>query len=215
MATEDAPLPDLNGASVVSGIDTNIDGSPGNPANDMPGISVSPPGTTADILAELTVSEQARVLGLGGAPSLGVTSSAIDVAALVNVYRNTADIVLPDTAYTDYQFGDATAGEFHIIFRDGDVKFQGNSRGAGVLVVTGKCRFIGNFRFDGVVIVMGDLKMQNNASVYGAVIQKNGTMQMTVDAKIQYSREALDLTQAAMGAGLYLAFNGWQRISQN
>ena len=136
---------------MVTGENTNIDGSPGNPAEDVTGMLIATPGTVAHLLTEITADELDHVDGLGGMPSLGVTSP-MDLPTIVAQAKNAADIVLTSNEYSSLDFGNASAGTANITYREGDVKFTGNTRGAGMLVVTGRLEMVDNFRFDGVIV---------------------------------------------------------------
>ena len=203
----------LSGTPLISGLDKNMDGSPG-PGPDVPGFSVAPPGSVASLLSVLTPSEQGKIKGSGGTPSLGVASS-MDLTTMVDQIKNMANIVLTSNKYTTYKFGDGPGGTANIIYRDGDVQFAGNSQGAGILVVTGDLEMKGNFRFDGVIIVLG--KFENSAGtarVNGAIVM--GPSSVLVQGKgtldVQYSSDAINLANSMSGA--YVSFNGWQEISR-
>lgn len=205
---------DLKGSPVITGTDTKIDGSAGDPTKDVPGMVIAPPGTTADLLAELSPGEQSCVQGLGGAPSLG-TGGTVDVDLIAEEAKNAANIVLTNSQYNGYDFGDASAGTGYITYREGDVKFAGNSRGAGLLVVTGDLTVTGTFRFDGVIVVLGDIiNSAGTAQVYGGVLLAPTSSFVTLKgtADIKFSSEAIDL--ATTLTTRYVAFNGWQELSR-
>ena len=206
----------LQGNPSITGEDTDIDGSPGNPANDIPGMSIATPGTVADLLGELTPSEQSKIDGVGGTPSLGVTTP-IDVVALAAEAKNAANIVLTSSMYSSYDFGDASDSPptAYITYREGNVKFAGGSRGAGLLVVTGNLTMTGNFRFDGVIIVLGDINNSaGTAQVYGGIIQGPAGSQVTFKgtSDVYFSAEAIQIANTLTSR--YVAFNGWQELSR-
>ncbi len=203
----------LMGASLVSGFDKRIDGSAGT-GSDRAGIAIAPPGTVAHLTSELTGGEPNKVEGAGGLPSLD-TTNFVDLTTLVTQYKNAADRILTADHYTDYSFGNGLLGTSMIAYREGNVKFDGTSRGAGILVVTGDLEIAGTFRYDGVVIVLG--KVNNSAgtaNIYGSILQgpKGGTLVLKGTADIVYSTEAIALADKA--AGNYVAFNGWQEIAR-
>lgn len=205
----------LNGSSLIDGTDTNINGTAGDPTEDRTGISIANPGTQADLLSQLTISEQSRVDGQGGTPSLGTTAS-VDLTTLVEIARNAATFVLTNSTYSSFTFGDASLGTAYITFRDGDVAFAGNVRGSGLLVVTGDLKITGNFRFDGLIIVLGNLdNAAGTAEICGGVMMgpSSSKLELVGTSDIHYSQEALDL--AARLAGTYVSFNGWQELSRN
>lgn len=201
----------LNGTPQISGNNLNMNGTPTTP--NVEGLSITTPGTTADLLAQLTAAEQALVVGASGPPSLG-TIPPIDLTTLVNELQNVANLVLTSNMYASYNFGNGPGGIANITYRSGNVKFSGNSQGAGILVVTGDLTLGGTFRFDGVIIVLGNIV--NNAGtvdVYGAILQGPAASSITMKGtmNVHYSSEAISLANS-MG-GRYVSFNGWQEIA--
>ena len=203
---------DLRGSSLVSGFDILMDGTP--TGKDVPAISITPPGTTADLLAELNGSEQPKVVGFGGTPSLA-TTPFLDLVSAAALLQNIANLVLTSDKYASFNFGDGPGGVANITYREGDVMFNGNTQGAGILVVTGNLRMLGNFRFDGVVIVLGDVRNSaGTAEVYGAILQGPGAsiVQGKGNLMVRYCEEAIGLSNATSGD--YVAFNGWQELAK-
>jgi hypothetical protein len=203
----------LQGTPLITGDDTDVDGGAGS-GPDVPGIAIAPPGTVAYLDSELTGSEPSKVQGLGPSPSLGVAAT-IDIATLVAQIQNVANLVLTSDQYSDYSFGDASAGTTTITYRNGNVKFAGDTRGAGILVVTGNLTMVGNFRYDGVIIVLG--KIENSAGtaqVYGSILQgpAGGEITLKGTADLRYSSEAIALANSA--AGGYVSFIGWQELAR-
>ena len=56
------------------------------------------------------------------------------------------------------------ADYFPIIFIDGNLKIQANSRGQGVLLVNGDMEMAGGFEFNGILIVRDDIKSTGNGN---------------------------------------------------
>ena len=200
---EDAEEIRVEDSALITGEDTNIDGTRGNPSNDVAGLSIAAPGTVADLIASIDPEEVTQITGLGGTPSFSVVSTTIDIAALVQIVQNSADLVLSDDSYEDLQFGDASAGTHHVTYHDGDLKFEGSSRGAGILVVNGELKMEDDFRFDGLIIVLGRIQMEGHRSgsqwtggskIYGAIIQgrnEGGSMErlrLEHASEIRYSK---------------------------
>ncbi len=185
---------DLNGALVGWG--------------DTYGIGALAPATTADVLAQLSAGEGARVNGLGGPPSVG-PAAPVDLVSLVNNARNAATFSLTSNRYTRLDPGPA------IYYRDGDLALAGNIEGSGLLVVTGNLRISGRVSFKGVIVVLGD--MDNSAGtmeILGGLLLSTTSSGFTMrgTADIRYSTAAIDLANRA--AGKYVAFNGWQELSR-
>lgn len=205
---------DLRGTPLISGVDRNIDGTAG-PGPDVPGISIAPPGTLAHLNSEINGGEAPHIVGAGGTPSTGV-SAAVDITTIVDQMRNIADIVLTSDRYSAFNFGDARIPTTHITYREGDVRFGGNTRGAGILVVTGNLEIRGTFRFDGIIIVLGAFENSaGTADVYGSILQgpSGGIVDARGTLEIHYSSEAISIATA--GSGSYTSFNGWQELSKS
>lgn len=205
----------INGLSRISGYDTNLDGTRGNPAQDLQGLTIAPPGTLGTLSSKLNASELAKVSGLGGTPSIGVSSSALDVAELGLIVQNSANIVLTSTAYSGLQFGNAAAGDFNIIYRNGNLVLKNGSRGAGIMVVTGSLHTEGSVRFDGIVVVLGDLELHGSTEIYGGLIAGPASPHLTLEGSTRIINSAAASSGAnAMVPGKWSVFNGWQEVSR-
>ncbi len=203
---------DLNGTPVISGIDVEMDGTAGS-GPDVPGIAIAPPGTLAHLTSELS-GEEAYVVGPGGPPSIGL-ANAVDLPTLVAQLQNIANVVLTNSQYSSFSFGDGPAGVANVTYRNGNVRFAGNTTGAGILVVTGDLELRGNFRFDGVIIVLGEIdNSAGTADVFGSVLQgpSGGRLQLRGTSEFHYSSQAINLANSL--AGQSVAFNGWQELSR-
>ena len=216
MATQDlGVILDLRGGSQIDGNNTNVDGTDGA-GPDTFGLKIAPPGTVDYLDSQLTGGERSRVDGLGPSPSLGLGSSAIDLSTLVDQLKNSASMVLTSDEYSGLNFGDASADtpSSMVTYREGNLTISGNSRGAGILVVTGDLEMKGNFRFDGVIIVLGAINNSSgNATVYGSMVQgpAGGLILMKGTMDLYYSEQAIAVANSS--AGNSVAFNGWQELS--
>lgn len=220
-------LPELDGAITLTNEDTVItiggaaraDGSNYTLAGtltgsgDTHGIAITPPGEEDDVDDELSSSEESRVTGLGGAPSIG-EAPTLDVAQIVDFARNSATIVITNTNVSAVTYGSAACPV--VAYREGDVRIQGNSKGWGLLVVNGTLRLAGTFNWSGVIVCTGTIECgAGTAKVHGGMVQGPSgaalTLTGTIDAR--YSSAGVDL--ATRLTGRYVAFNGWQEISTN
>lgn len=205
---------ELSGNPEIDGNNTNVNGSPGDPTQSVEGLAVAAPAGPADLLPELNGSEQSKIVGTSGPPSLG-SFPPIDLTTFVAEIKNSANIVLTSSLYDAYDFGDARVPTAYITYREGDVKFAGNSRGAGVLVVTGNLEMTGTFRFDGLIVVLGDIdNSAGTAKIYGGIIQGPAGSKLTLrgTSNAYFSEEALKI--ASKLTTKYVAFNGWQELSR-
>jgi len=112
-------------------------------------------------------------------------------------------------AYSDtYNWGDPErlgpcADYFPIVYVDGDLKIQSNSRGQGVLLVNGSIEMAGGFIFNGIVIARNDIKSTGNGNkITGGAFAGNtyttDNSSVTGDSEIHYSSCAID--RAAKGS---------------
>ncbi len=204
---------DFNGTGFITGVDTNMDGTPG-PEPSVHGLAIQQPATVVDLTANYAVDDDSRITGSSGPPSLGVSSSTLDLAQLVLDVKNNADYTL-GSAYVGANWGTAPAGPFNLLYREGDLQLNGTVVGAGILVVTGNLQVADDFRFDGMVIVLGNVQMNDNVLINGGLIQGPSSLQMqlTDNVKIRYSSQAIKAASDAV-SGNYAVVTGWQEISR-
>jgi hypothetical protein len=101
-----------------------------------------------------------------------------------------------------YNWGDperttACADYFPIIYINGDLKIQANSRAQGVLLVNGSMEMAGDFIFNGIVIVRNDIKSTGNGNkISGSAFAGNtyttDNSSITGNSEIQYSQCAVE-----------------------
>ena len=109
-----------------------------------------------------------------------------------------------------YNWGDparttACADYFPIIFIDGDLKLQANSRGQGVLLVNGDMEMAGGFEFNGILIVRDDIKSTGNGNkISGSAFAGNtyttDNTNVSGNSEIQFSSCAIE--RAARGSAV-------------
>jgi hypothetical protein len=66
---------------------------------------IASPYALAQLLANIPTSDRSKILGIGSSPSLGVTTSTFDMAAIRQSIQNSANIVLTSSSYNNRQFG--------------------------------------------------------------------------------------------------------------
>ena len=101
---------DFKGNGFVTGIDTNMDGTIG-PDPAVSGLAIQQPATLVDLTANYAVDDASRITGLGGAPSLGVSTSALDLNQLVLDVQSNADLTLSAT-HTNEDWRTGPGGPF-------------------------------------------------------------------------------------------------------
>ena len=150
----------------------------------------------------------------GSTPTMpGLATTTLDVRALASQIRSAANVVLTEPLYSSYCFGDSSRRTANITYRNGDVTFAGDTRGAGVLIVTGDLRITDNFRFDGVIIVLGKIiHGAGSAKVLGSVLLGPDASEVQAEGnlEIHYSSQGIHL--ANLVSGTYIAFDGWREL---
>jgi len=90
----------------------------------------------------------------------------------------------------------ACADYFPIIYIDGNLQIQANSRGQGVLLVNGSMEMAGGFEFNGILIVRNDIKSTGNGNKISGLAFAGNTYttdnsSITGNSEIQYSNCAV------------------------
>ncbi|MBM4013750.1 MAG: hypothetical protein FJ293_02140 [Planctomycetes bacterium] len=200
-------------AFLISGNDTNIDGSAG-PGAAKPGI-----GTVGDpngIKSQLKTNQKPKVIGLGGPPSVANVGD-IDMPTTIDSLKALATIVFngPDDLYSG-DLGDFDAKVAVITHAKGNLKLNGSSSGCGILIVDGDVDFNGNFDFAGLIYVSGAVRFNGGGGgknlrgalfTLGAVTGNDVTINGSVD--LRYSSEAITLVNTQLSSGLTVV--SWKR----
>ena len=127
--------------------------------------------------------------------------------------------------YSDvYNWGDpnrttACADYFPIIYIDGDLKIQANSRGQGVLLVNGSVDMAGGFEFNGILIVRNDLKSTGNGNkISGSAFAGNtyttDNSSVSGNSEIQYSKCAIERASKGSSTVVRTKQRGFAEIVQ-
>ncbi|MCA8969847.1 MAG: hypothetical protein KDC95_08695 [Planctomycetes bacterium] len=205
----------IKSGCLISGNNTNIDGSAGDASQSTYGLTIDTPNTISALSSELSSSEATLVTGIGGTPSLGVSTSPIDLAAKKLEVQNSANIVLTGNEYEGKTFGNAATNDYKIVYRSGNLTLKGGTKGAGILFVTGELHTEGTVRWDGIIYVLGHVEIHDNTQIRGAMVTGPSSEHTTLEGstKIIYSAEAI-AGASSMVAGKFTAFNGWQEISR-
>ncbi len=183
---------------LISGVDTNIDGTPG-PAPDLPGITVVSSADSVTLAAEIGANSE----WVQGSSAIEVDTSvaAVDLNELFDYYQTVADMSLTGGSFSDVIWG--TQADPVIVYIDGDVHLKGNSVGYGILAISGNLRMSESPTWYGLVIVHGDsvgaqdTRIENTSKIIGAIISDSpdNNLRITDSVVIQYSSEALDMVQ--------------------
>ncbi len=195
-------------AFLISGNDTNINGTPG-PNAAKPGI-----GTVGDpnlIKTQLSSKQKALVIGSGSPPSVA-TVADVDMSATIATLSVLATKVFngPDDSYSG-ALGDFTNRIPIITHAKGNLKLNGSSSGCGILIVDGDVDFNGSIDFAGVLYVTGAVRFNGGGGgknlrgallTLGAVTGTDVTINGSVD--LRYSSEAMTVINTKLSSGVSL-----------
>ena len=203
------------------GNDNKLNGGAG-PSPAVYGLAIQDPATVADLKAKYSVDDESQIMGKGGAPSLGVSSSSLDLTKLIKDVKDNADVTL-GASYTGANWGTGASGKYKLFYRNGNLELSKNVVGAGIMVVTGNLQVSDHFQFDGVLIVLGDVQLDDHVAITGALIQGPSSNQIQIASSpprhvmIKYSTEAISAASGLVGAagGNYSSLAGWQEIAGN
>jgi len=209
----------VSGSSTIQGLNYPITG-PATGIGNVAAISAHSPHTVPELLTAIPPADYPNLIGVGPSPSLSTTAQPINLDEIQLSIQNSANVVLANSLYNNLQFGRSTPAPavYKIIYRAGDVRFIGTTRGAGVMFITGDLRIEGTFRFDGIIYCLGNVRMHGTgpgAQILGAVITGPNNHSLTMDGNstIKYSSEAITKSTAVLPTK-YVAFNGWQELQR-
>ena len=184
---------------LISGVDTNIDGTAG-PAPDLPGITVVSPADSVAVAAEIA----GNTSWVQGSTAIEVDSStlAVNLSELFSYYQGVADMTLTGGAYTNVNWG--TQADPVIVYVSGDMHLKGNSVGYGILAINGNLRMSESPTWYGLIMVHGDsvgaqdTRIENNSRIFGGIISDSpdNNLRITNFTEIHYSSEALEMVQS-------------------
>lgn len=185
----------MNGTADIDGHNHSMLGVKLPPsAEDKPGVGFLTPGDTADA---------APYAGMIDGTADAVHDSAIaDPGLYAGEYMSAADRTFATGTYGSNMVWGSPAAPW-IVFCDGDVKFNGNIDGWGILLVRGSLTLAGTFKFRGLVIAYDDATIDVQFSVgtpdvIGGLIMSGpsgGKFVMKGASSVVYSREALEMAK--------------------
>jgi hypothetical protein len=101
---------------------------------------------------------------------------------------------------------------YPVIYTNGSLSVNGNSRGQGILLVDGDLNVNGNFTFAGLIVVKGKVKANGNFSLYGALMA-GGTMDATSgNSSFYYSPCAVSNAFAGLGTPKRTRLRAWAQM---
>jgi len=209
----------FNGSGfLIDGNDHNYTGGLANPNHAIPGLSTRNDTNTQEAINSLSTNQRNDVIGLGyiaGSPSVPsiLTSPAAPTPAQLN--QVAADLLARPgvVSVSDTEVhGTATFGteaQPQITYFNNSsgvtIKANGNSSGAGVLIVEGDLTIQGSIEFKGLIIVRGRTRVigttddTGNATVYGSLWTNDLNLTVGGSALLYYSSQALSLANQVSG----------------
>lgn len=189
-------VPDVNfsmsGTPSIDGHNHDIDGNPLAPsANDKPGVGVIYAPDTTQVLGFATK--------IDGTKDVVYDTTIADPNQFVGEYINAADRIFTTGTYgSNMTWGSVAAPQ--IVYCNGDVKFNGNIEGWGILVVRGDLTLTGTFKFHGLVIAYQDTQIDIQFStgtpdVIGALLMAGSAgsnFVMKGNSNVSYSKDAIE-----------------------
>ena len=197
---------DINGdAFLVSGDDTNPDGTPGNGAS-LPAIGV--PGDPNFIIDQILANQHDNFTGEGGDPSISEVEP-LDISEYIEALAASATMVFsdPDASLSSAELGDVDAGVQEVVYAHGNLTIGGNSTGTGIILVEGDLEIDGSFDYQGVLIVGGSITFRGggNKTIHGAmatlgsVENASGGLEVSGAVSLLYSSQVLAAVASLAG----------------
>jgi len=209
------------GISGVTAPDTSVVCNGNCPEGKNPGERIfgSPPKTQNPAAADTTTYYK-----YGDQNWKTLTQNA-DIKLAGGNYKTLPSLSGSKCNYSDpYNWGDPSRGGdcadyFPIIFVDGDLKIQANSRGQGVLLVNGDMEMAGGFEFNGIVIVRDDIKSTGNGNhISGSAFAGNtyttDNTSISGNSEIQYSKCAVERASKGSSTVVRMKQRGFSEVVQ-
>ncbi len=192
-------VPDVDfqmvGSALIDGRNHTVDGTLITPmdSNSVPGVGVLDPTDS------VTVSAYGSKIN--GTQDVVANPNLPDPTDYVQEYINAADYVYTSGVYNSYTWGSPTNPV--IVYCNGDVKFNGNATGWGLLVVQGDLTLAGTFDWHGPVICYNSTTIDvqfaaGTPNIYGAVLMAGppgSQFVMKGNPSVAYSKDALNMAK--------------------
>lgn len=158
------------------------------------GVAVLNPTDTTQVLAYASK--------IDGTKDVVIDSSMPNPAAFVAEYISAADTMFTSGTYgSNMTWGTRTIP--WIVYADGNVTFNGNIEGWGILVVRGNLTLAGTFMFHGLVIAYNDISIdvtfaKGTPDIVGGLLMSGSAgsdFGMKGNSGIVFSREALEIAK--------------------
>lgn len=205
----------INGSITVSGYDHDINGNPVATGNDLPGIAVEDPSHVGIIAGN--IGGAATVEGTGGSPSIQNVTNGIDWEAYAEDVASNPDIILNSSTDLNTIANLGTVAQPKTTFVNGDIAFNKNIEGCGILVVNGNLSINGTFTYRGIIIAYQDAeittKLNGNGKVYGAMVVAGSSANLEIsngNFDLFYSWEALQHIGSLLKTRRFNILSWWE-----
>ena len=202
----------INGNITVDGNDHDINGNP-KVGTILPGIAVDNPADVAKIKSAIKGS--ADIIGQGGKPSVYSVTNGIDWEEYAMDVVSNPDIIISSKTSVPSNLGTLTNPK--TTFVNGDIQFNSNLEGCGILVVNGNLTINGNFTYRGIIIAYKDsqiiTKLNGNGKVYGAMIIAGTSADLSIsngNFKCLYSQDALTHISGMLKTKRFKILSWWE-----
>ena len=171
----------------------------------------SPPGTNRTALIDQVPALNVdQIVGQDPNPSIGEAGS-MDIDSVFNAFKASHTTLVAPGSYSDVTWGDDGASAYQVTFVNGDLTLDGDSKGAGALVVEGSLTITGKLEFVGIIIVRGDLRITGGSSdvrTYGSLVVGQTLMAVEPDptsgsggnAEFYFSSEGIARAVSLLGS---------------
>lgn len=208
----------ISGNITVSGYDHDINGNPVATGNDLPGIAIDNPTDVQKV--KNSIKGSATVEGEGGSPSVVPVSNEINWEEYAMDVQSHPDIIINTSTNLNslQNLGTITVPPGpKTTFVNGDITFNKNLEGCGILVVNGNLTINGTFTYRGIIIAYKDskitTKLNGNGRVYGAMIIAGTSADLSIsngNFKCLYSNEALTTIAGLLKARRFNILSWWE-----
>jgi hypothetical protein len=216
LSQDNATNANFNGnAFMIDGTDHNYTGGAG-PQPPVPGMSTRNATNTAEVLSSLSAQQLDNVQGLGylaGPPIVPSVMTSGWAPSVAQVNQIAADLLArPHVTFPGGKInGNATFGTVAApqitYFSANTTVGNGNSSGAGIMIVEGDLTIQGTLDFKGLILVRGKTQVvgttdvTGNATVYGSLWTNDVDLQVAGSSIVYYSSQALALANQVAGGG--------------
>jgi hypothetical protein len=205
----------ISGNIEVNGYDHSIDGVKLNNGNILPGISVDNAGAVTKIKSSIKGS--ADVDGLGGKPSVQQVNNAIDWKQYAFDIASDPDIIINTSTNLSKISNLGTKAQPKTTFVNGDIHFNSNLEGCGILVVNGNLRINGNFTYRGIIIAYKDseitTQLNGNGKLYGGMVIAGTSANLAIsngNFNCLYSQESLNHVSGLLKSNRFKILSWWE-----